>query len=103
MDRSSLKRQAKENIKVQFSTLVLCLFLQWCLIGLSSCVSLLFFIITGPLNVGITWLYAKNSRQEEITVRDMAYGFENMFVESFVMGLLQYVFIKNMKRKPLPM
>ena len=92
MDRSSLKKQAKENIKIQFSTLVLCLFIQWCLIGLSSYISLLLMIITGPLNVGVAWLYAKNSRQEEIQVRDMAYGFENKFVESFVMGVLKSLF-----------
>ena len=93
MDRKTLKTQAKENIRVQFSTLVLCLFIEWCLLGMASCVSFLLMIITGPLNVGIVWLYLKNSRQEEITVRDMAYGFENMFVESFIMGLLQTLFI----------
>ena len=96
MNRKELKAQAKENIREQLGTLVLCALIYLIIyVGVSyipKVDALVNVLISGPLSVSLYYVFSKNAHKEEVEVRDLLYSVENCLPQSFLLGLLVYVF-----------
>lgn len=96
MNRRELKAQAKENIREQLGTLVLCTLIYLIITSVVNLIpgvgSLITLLIAGPLMVSLYYMFEKNARKEEVEVKDFMFSVENCFTQSFLLGLLVYIF-----------
>lgn len=95
MDRKELKQRAKENLKTQTGTMILCTFLVVVIIGIlvaTGLGSLATIVISGPLTVGLYYVFEKNAIREIVKVEDLFFAFKVNFGESFFLYLKVSIF-----------
>lgn len=80
---------AKENLKKNLGNCFLAEVIGSALMLVGRIVPFGAMIVEGPLEVGITEVYVKSSRQEKTSVKDLLTGFKDNFGENFILGILR--------------
>jgi len=90
MDRASIKRIGKDNVRKQWGELLLALVLVEVAGTVAALISLGLgsLIVSGPLDFGLTYLYYKQTQGEQPGQKMLLEGFKQKFGDSFLAGLL---------------
>lgn len=90
MSRTEIKLRAKTEFKDHWGVLLLILALN----SVASCFAVVlgfgigFFIVDGPLAVGVYYVYLNAIQNKSTDWKDMFYGFKTMFADSFLVWTL---------------
>lgn len=90
MDRATIKRMGKDNVRKQWGELLLALVLVEAAGTVAALLTLGIgsLVVTGPLDFGLTYLYYKQTQGEQPGQKMLLEGFKQKFGDSFLTGLL---------------
>ena len=90
MDRATIKRMGKDNVRKQWGELLLALVLVEAAGTVAALLTLGIgsLVVTGPLDFGLTYLYYKQTQGEQPGQKMLLEGFKQKFGDSFLAGLL---------------
>ena len=90
MDRATIKRIGKDNVRKQWGELLLALVLVEAAGTVAALLTLGIgsLVVTGPLDFGLTYLYYKQTQGEQPGQKMLLEGFKQKFGDSFLAGLL---------------
>ena len=91
MNSREIKTRARESLRGKYGLFLLIAFLA---IVISACVSefaIVGVLITGPIAVGLAYVFMSLVREQEVKVENLFYGFKS-FVPSFLQELLRCIF-----------
>ena len=90
LDRKTIKKIGKDNMRKQWGELLLALVL----FDVGIIVAALFtfgvggFVVVGPLMYGLIYMYYRSTQDEKVNQKMLMKGFKEKFGESFLAGLL---------------
>lgn len=99
MSRKEIKEKAKQQLGGQiFSSswlfAVLVIVIVGAIAGIVSWTFVGLIIILGPLSFGISAMFLKQARDnQQMNITDLFNGFKSDFSQTFLLGLMQYIFI----------
>lgn len=88
-----IKMSAKESLKGNWGTSFLAEVAGTAICAVASWIPFGSMIVGGPLEVGVTGIYCKNTDYEKPAFRNLFDGFKENLGENFLLGLLKNIFI----------